>query len=250
LTAATGRVVHTLNQQLVGLYTTGSLALGSYYHGRSDIDLMAVTDPIDDSTVADLATALDHRVLPCPASGLEFVLYPRATVTTAEPVAGYLLNLNTGAQLPAKVNRNPVDDQAFWYVIDRSIAYQAGRALYGPSPRQVLRPMAFERLVPVVIDSVVSARTSPSTDLLDNAVLNGCRALRFATDRVWLAKLPAARRTVAELPAYRDLINSAIQAFGRGRHAGGSLPDREVAAFQDEVLRRMRAIAAQPTDQG
>jgi hypothetical protein len=242
LAAVTERIVDTLNQQLVGVYTTGSLALGGYYHGRSDIDLMAVTDPISDGPVADLVTRLDHRVLPCPASGLEFVLYPRAVVSSTEPVAGYLLNLNTGAQLPAKVNRDPSDDQAFWYVLDRSITYQAGHALHGPAPRRLLRPMPFQSLLPVVIESVVSARANPSTDLLDNAVLNGCRALRFATDRIWQAKLPAAKRTVVEAPEFRQLIESAIQAFGRGRHGGSSLSANEVAAFQDEVLRRMHAI--------
>src|SRR5690242_10197434 len=101
LIAVTERIVSTLGQPLVAIYPTGSLALRGYRHGRSDIDLMAITDPIGDGPVTDLVSALGHRALPCPATGLEFVLYPRATVVSAEPAVGYLLNLNTGAQLPA-----------------------------------------------------------------------------------------------------------------------------------------------------
>ena len=243
LVAVTERIISALGEQLVAIYPTGSLALHGYQHGRSDIDLMAITDPIGDSPVTDLVTALDHRALPCPATGLEFVLYPRATVESAEPVVGYLLNVNTGAQLPAKVSRDAADDEAFWYVIDRSITYQADTALYGRAPREVMRAMTFERLLPVVIQSVASAR-NPDTDLLDNAVLNGCRALQFATDRLWLAKLPAARRTATQLPEFKALIDSAVEAFGRGRQGGRSLSARDVGAFQDEVLRRIREIAA------
>ena len=247
LVAATERIISTLGHPLVAIYPTGSLALRGYRHGRSDIDLMAITDPIGDGPVTDLVSALDHRALPCPATGLEFVLYPRATVVSAEPVVGYLLNLNTGVQLPAKVSRDAADDKAFWYVIDRSITYQADKALYGAPPRQVMRAMPFERLLPVVIDSVASAR-NPDIDLLDNAVLNACRALQFATDRVWQAKLPAAQRTATQLPEFTALIDSAIVAFGRGRQGGRSLSGRDVLAFQDEVLRRIREIAAHPPD--
>ena len=243
----TERIISTLGQQLVAIYPTGSLALRSYQHGRSDLDLMAITDPIGVGPVTDLVTGLDHRVLPCPATGLEFVLYPRATVVSAEPVVGYLLNLNTGAQLPAKVSRNAADDEAYWYVIDRSITYQADTALYGPPPRQVMRAMIFERLLPVVIDSVASAR-KPNTDLLDNAVLNACRSLQFATDRAWQAKLPAAQGATTRMPEFKALIDSAIDAYRHGRPGGRSLSASAVVAFQDEVLRRIRDIAAPPHD--
>jgi len=241
----TERIISTLGQQLVAIYPTGSLALRSYQHGRSDLDLMAITDPIGVGPVTDLVTGLDHRVLPCPATGLEFVLYPPATVISAEPVVGYLLNLNTGAQLPAKVSRNAADDEAYWYVIDRSITYQADAALYGAPPRQVMRAMTFERLLPVVIDSVASAR-KPNTDLLDNAVLNACRSLQFATDQVWQAKLPDAQGTATQMPEFKALIDSAIDAFRHGRQGGRSLSASAVVAFQDEVLRRIRDIAAHP----
>jgi hypothetical protein len=110
-----------------------------------------------------------------------------------------------------------------------------------------MRAMIFERLLPVVIDSVASAR-KPNTDLLDNAVLNACRSLQFATDRAWQAKLPAAQGATTRMPEFKALIDSAIDAFRHGRQGGRSLSASAVVAFQDEVLRRIRDIAAHPRD--
>ena len=81
LDAVTARVRDVFGDRVVGVYTTGSLALGDYRPDRSDIDLMAV---VAGSAGLDLrrklASQLDHRVLTCPAAGLEFVLYPLTTV--------------------------------------------------------------------------------------------------------------------------------------------------------------------------
>ena len=84
--------------------------------------------------------------------------------------------------------------------------------------------------------------------MLDNAVLNACRSLQFATDRVWQAKLPAAQGTATQMPEFKALINTAIDAFRHGRPGGRSLSASAVVAFQDEVLRRIRDIAAHPRD--
>src|SRR3954468_13219687 len=76
--AVSQEVVTVVGGALVGVYTTGSLALGGVTPGRSDIDLMAVVDgPETPEACPDLAARLDQDRLACPASGLEFVLYPR-----------------------------------------------------------------------------------------------------------------------------------------------------------------------------
>ena len=195
LGAVTTRVRDVFGDHVVGVYTTGSLALGGYRPGRSDIDLMAV---VDGSPSLDrrrqLVRQLDHHELACPASGLEFVVYPLTTVERPTVAAGYLLNLNTGPALPPVTSFDPGDGAAFWYPIDRAITQQSGASLYGSPAEQLFAKLPFDDLLGVVIASVAAHRDLKETDLLDNAVLNGCRALSFARDRRWYAKVEAAER--------------------------------------------------------
>ena len=108
LHAVTARVRDVCGDRVVGVYTTGSLALGGYRPGRSDIDVMAVVAGSPALEVRrQLAAELDHRLLTCPAAGLEFVLYPLGTVSRPTPDAGYLLNLNTGPRVAARDEFRP-----------------------------------------------------------------------------------------------------------------------------------------------
>jgi hypothetical protein len=228
LHAVTSRVRDVFGDRVVGVYTTGSLALGDYRPGRSDIDLMAVVAESQDLRLRrQLASQLDHRVLACPAAGLEFVLYPLTTISRPTSDAGYLLNFNTGS--------------AFWYAIDRAIARQSGASLYGPPAPQIFAALPFDDLLRVVVASVGAHSDPQEGHLLDNAVLNGCRALSFAHDRRWYAKVDAAERTVPLVGEFAPLISAAIVSFGSGRQETGRLDPDTVRAFLFEVLRRLRA---------
>jgi hypothetical protein len=230
------RVAAVLGADLVGVYTTGSLALGDFRLGRSDVDLMAVVDgACGPGDCLELAAVLDHRRLPCPAAGLEFVLYPRATVTTPTTEAGYLLNLNTGPELPPVTSLDPSSGPAFWFVIDRAVTFQSGAALRGPAPHELFRPPPWRSLLAVVV-AAVEAQQSGDDDLLDNVVLNGCRALRFAEDRRWYSKLEAGRRATATAGPFTPLIRAAMASHGTGRRSDNRLPAAAVRRFLDHVL--------------
>jgi hypothetical protein len=216
--------------------------LDGYVPGRSDVDLMAVVaaaPPRD--TLAAVAAALDHRALPCPATGLEFVLYPRATVAAAGTGAGYLLDLNTGRELPPKVSVEPGDGPAFWYVIDRDVTRQADRSLSGPPPSALFARVPRAALLPVVVASLEAH--AGAGHLPDNAVLNACRALRWATQGRWYAKPVAGRWARGELPRFAGLLDAALAAHAADRTAGASLPPAEVAALLTAVGDRLRTVS-------
>jgi len=242
LGAVTTRVRDVFGDHVVGVYTTGSLALGDYRPGRSDIDLIAV---VDGSPSLDrrrqLVRQLDHHELACPASGLEFVVYPLTTVERPTVAAGYLLNLNTGPALPPVTSFDPGDGAAFWYPIDRAITQQSGASLYGSPAEQLFAKLPFDDLLGVVIASVAAHRDLKETDLLDNAVLNGCRALSFARDRRWYAKVEAAERILPRSGEFAALIAAAIAAFGSGRQQSATLDRDSVRAFLSDVLRMLQA---------
>lgn len=241
----TARVRDVFGDHVVGIYTTGSLALGDYRHGRSDIDLMGVVDGSPDLDLRQqLVRQLDHQELACPAAGLEFVVYPLTTVSRPTLAAGYVINFNTGPALPPVTSFDPGDGPAFWYPIDRAITHQSGESLYGPSAAQLFAALPFEDLLGVVIASVTAHSEPQESDLLDNAVLNGCRALSFARDRRWYAKVDAAERILPSAGEFAPLVAAAIMSFGSGRQQSAELNRDTVRGFLLSVLRRLQAQAA------
>jgi hypothetical protein len=70
--------------------------------------------------------------------------------------------------------------------------------------------LPFDDLLRVVIASVEAHRDPQEGHLLDNAVLNGCRALSFARDRRWYAKVDAAERTLPIVGEFAPLVSAAI----------------------------------------
>jgi hypothetical protein len=246
--AVTALVRDVLGDDVMGVYTTGSLALGDYRPDRSDIDLMAVVAESPDLDLRrQLVRQLDHRALPCPAAGLEFVLYPLTTVSRPTLDAGYLINFNTGPVLPLMTSFDPGDGPAFWYVIDRAITRQSGASLYGPPATQLFAAVPFDDLLQVVIASVEAHSGPQEGHLLDNAVLNGCRALSFARDGRWYSKVDAGERTRPTVEEFAPLVSAAIVSFGSGRQDDGTLDPDTVQAFLLEVLRRLRAEVNQPS---
>jgi Nucleotidyltransferase domain len=241
LHAVTARVLDVFGDRAVGVYTTGSLALGDYRPGRSDIDLMAVvTGEQDLGLRRQLVSQLDHRVLACPAAGLEFVLYPQTTVSQPTSDAGYLLNFNTRPALPPVTSFDAGDGPAFWYPIDRAITRQSGASLYGPPASQLFAVLPFDELLRVVIASVAAHGDLREGHLLDNAVLNGCRALSFARDHRWYAKIDAAERSLPVVGEFAPLVSAAIVSFGSGRQEAATLYPGTVRAFLIEVLQRLQ----------
>jgi hypothetical protein len=238
----TARIRDIVGGRIMGVYTTGSLALGDYRPGRSDIDLMAVAAESPDLDLRrQLVRQLDHRVLHCPATGLEFVLYPLTTVSRPRLDAGYLINFNTGAGLPPVTSFDPGEGPAFWYPIDRAITRQSGAALYGPPALQLFAALPFDDLLRVVVASVEAQSDPQEGHLLDNAVLNGCRALSFAQDHRWYAKVDAAERTLPMVREFAPLVSAAIVSFGSGRRKTAQLDPDTVRAFLLEVLQRLRS---------
>ena len=242
LHAVTERIQDVFGERVVGVYTTGSLALGDYRPGRSDIDLMAVLSGSESVDLRrQLAHQLDHQLLACPAAGLEFVLYPLSTVTRPTLDAGYLLNFNTGRELQPVMSFDSGDGPAFWYPIDRAITRQSGAVLYGPPPQELFTAVPFDDLLRVVIASVEAYSNPQEGHLLDNAVLNGCRALSFARDHRWYAKAEAAERTLPLADEFEPLISAAITSFNSGRREATALDPDSVRAFLTEVGLTLRS---------
>jgi Nucleotidyltransferase domain len=113
---------------LEAVYLLGSAALGAYEQGRSDVDIVAVTQrSLSLEERRTLAAAAE--AIPCPARKLELVVYPRGSTA-------WEINLNTSEH----VSFDPAEEPAFWFVLDRAIAEQHALPLHGPAWAELFEP--------------------------------------------------------------------------------------------------------------
>jgi hypothetical protein len=186
------RVRRIAGADLVGVYVGGSYALRAYERGRSDLDAAAVVHARRARRLKQrFVDALRHESLPCPARGLEFVLYRLDAVSFPSTAADFELNLNTGAEMEFKAAFEPNGAEEHWFPIDRAIYAQRGVSVLGPSARDVFAAFPRGMLVPVLLESIRWHESGAA--LGDDALLNACRAWRYAAEGVWSSK-PAAGR--------------------------------------------------------
>ncbi|MFI5836731.1 nucleotidyltransferase domain-containing protein [Micromonospora sp. NPDC051300] len=247
LTELVRRARDVLGDGLVGAYAAGSLGLGAYQPGRSDVDVaLLVAAPPTVAAKRTLVDRLRHESLPCPARGLELVVYRRDVAASGTGEPGFALELNTGATMPFRATYDPADrpgaDGRFWYALDRSILRQAGLTLLGPPAADAFADPDPATLRALLVDALRwwLALPTPPGDApapgAEDAVLGACRALVRCRDGVWLGKVDAGRRVAADDPD-AALIHRAVAA-----RAGGPPPSGPAArAFQRRVLARIEA---------
>ncbi|WP_058853784.1 nucleotidyltransferase domain-containing protein [Nocardia jinanensis] len=232
------RTVH--GNQLLSVFAVGSLALGDYRPGRSDIDVTVIVAPdTPEKALHDLAAALAHPAFPCPAAGLELVVYDAEFAASATPEPGYLLNLNTGPLLPAVADFDSAGAPAFWYVIDRAVARQSGLPLFGRPVRDVLAAPRRPDLLTAVAASV-DEHAAGAGHLTDNRVLNGCRAVLFCRTGRWVTKREAGRAIAAAEERFEPIVAAALRSFERPRSEAVALPWVQVDEFSAWVSRAVR----------
>jgi hypothetical protein len=186
------RTQAVLGSDLIGAYVNGSIALSAFDPDRSDVDVVLVChDHASRPLRASLVEAVRHAQLPCPARGLELVVYPSTFAAAGEPGAGFVLELNDGPAMPFRARFEADErgaDDRFWYVIDRSTLCAVGERLAGPAASEVFGAPRDADVLDALRSSV---RWHRQGDAGRNGVLNTCRALRWAEDGIWLSKTDA-----------------------------------------------------------
>ncbi|SCG68985.1 nucleotidyltransferase [Micromonospora inositola] len=244
------RARDVLGDELVGAYAAGSVGLDAYQPGRSDVDVaLVVARALAGPTKRALVDRLRHEALPCPARGLELVVYRREVAASGTPDPGFEVELNTGPAMPFRATYAPADrpaaDGRFWYALDRSILHQAGLAVLGPPAAEAfadLAPGDLRRLLAEALAWWLALPTPPGdapAPGAEDAVLGACRALVKVRDGHWLSKADAGRRLLGR-GDHVDLIGRSIAARRGGPPPGGP----EARAFQRRVLAELLADGA------
>ncbi len=231
-------LTRTLGADLVGAYFVGSVALGGYVPGESDIDIAAVSSvALTDSQRQSVAAAVVGASAACPARGLEFTLYRREVAGSLPAGADFEVNANGGPRMPTAVHLDATAEPGFWYVLDRAIAHRSGLAISGPPARRIFADVPRSRLLEAMYESMAWHRAHEKATLY--SVLNACRAWRFAAADVLGSKLEGAAWARVHWPD-AGVIDAAV-ALRRGEDA--KLDESAVDALLSAVADRLRDAA-------
>jgi hypothetical protein len=180
-----------LGDDLVGAWFVGSVALGGYVPGESDVDVVAVCErPLGETAKESVVAAIEATFSACPARGLEFSIY-RADVAASSPRgADFEVNVNGGPRMERSVHLDPATEPPFWYVIDRAIAHRRGVVIAGPPAADVFADVARPVLLQAMAESMRWHRQHEKATLY--SVLNAARAWRFAVEDELGSKLDGA----------------------------------------------------------
>jgi len=219
-----------LGDRLHGVYFVGSIALGGYVPGQSDIDIVAVAaHAIPDEHKASLAEAVFETTRSCPPRGLEFTLYRREIAQSQPMAAGFELNVNGGPGMARDIHLDARTEPGFWYAIDRAVAHRCGLAIFGPPPAEVFAGVSRRDLLDAMIESMRWHRLHERATLY--SVLNATRAWRFAVEDTLVSKLEGAAWARDRWPS-AQVIGAAVD-LRYGRPA--TLDEAEVDALLDHV---------------
>jgi hypothetical protein len=178
------RARRLFGDELVGVYLAGSGALGGYIDGRSDVDVaLVVRRPLDRAKKEELVAALRHEAFPCPARGLELVIYAQGSGVPE-------LNLNTGERMEFLATFEPGADSPHWFVLDRAIISQRGLVLSGPPPDEALVPPSEDEILEALAVGLQWYRDRPE-EPRDDAALNAVRSRAYLKTGRWASKAEA-----------------------------------------------------------
>jgi hypothetical protein len=224
-----------LGAELVGVYFVGSVALGGYVPGESDVDIIGVSRVgIAEDLRRPIADAVVDITSSCPARGLEFTLYRSAVVGQAPDGADFELNANGGPRMERAIHLDPTAEAGFWYVLDRAIAHRFGIAIVGPPAASVFAPVGRTTLLDAMAQSMRWHREHEKATLY--SVLNACRAWRFAREDVLGSKLDGAAWARSRW-ARPEVIDAAVELrHGRAGTLDAGDVDELLNHVEHEVL--------------
>lgn len=217
-----GAVVRELQQNLVGVYLTGSLSYDAFEYRSSDIDFtVIVRRPVSDPELAVVAQL--HR-----ETEARFPEWSKRLECTYTPV-GMLSSL-----LPPREGRPwywggtgelyAAADYGNEWIINRYFLYEYGIALYGPEFRELVGPVEMVEVQKACVRDLLvewkpkaeSSAWLETYEYWHYLVLNLCRILYTVSCAAAGTKRVAAEWVQAEYgERWRDLVAGALQ-WGHG----------------------------------
>jgi len=224
---------------LVAAYLHGSSALGGWVAERSDVDVLFVAaDDLAPAAIAPVGELLVASSAACPGRGLECSLVTAGPAANPSPPWPFVLHVASdlggehAPRLYLGAERPGDPDLLMHYAVCR----EAGIALAGPPPRQVIGPVDRQVILGYLADELAWGLTHAPENY---AVLNACRALVYLADGQIVSKVAAGEMALDGGLGPHGLLRRALDQ--QRARAPERPPGREAARFVRRVRRRLAA---------
>lgn len=239
-------------EKLSAVILHGSLAMGSFYPPKSDIDILILVNGFLDENEqrlihGRLLSVTDRR----PITGFLELSVIKSDVAK-DPEHPILYEMHYGENFPALIREGKVDytltnkhdpDLAAHFVVAR----YRGLSLYGPEPKDCLGEIAWKDYLSSVLDDL--NWILGEENILESpfySVLNACRSLEMLDKGEWTisTKEEGALWALKNLPPeYAYIIKFALECYRSAvpvspeqrRRAGVEWPDDKLLAFRDYI---------------
>lgn len=209
--------------------------LGGWQSARSDIDVLVLVDrPLTPTEKSLLADAWSEESLPCPGVGLELSVVTREAISQPTSRPSFELHVTTAPQDRKVVDGHghPGDpDLVLHFAVCRSLGHQ----VFAHVPRGLVMAQLADELT-WAVDHAAPAY----------AVLNACRAWRYAVDGSFVSKLDGGRWAEERLPEPESTLVRRATALQSGESAA---PVEPSAAHTFTLRLRDVIRSGRPDDQ-
>jgi len=171
--------------RVIGVWVLGSLAYGGF-GPASDVDIQAAVAEPSDEEIARFVERINHRALPCPAAGLEFVLYNVEALRDTTPPLQWSLNLNGGTAREEKVSTDSTSESWHWFYLDLAIGRETAKTLVGRELEDVAGPVEARGVRAAIAASLHWHARNDAGSF--NQAANAARSLRYLRTGLWGSK--------------------------------------------------------------
>ncbi|MFC4410409.1 aminoglycoside adenylyltransferase domain-containing protein [Chungangia koreensis] len=229
------RTIGHLHDNLAGIYLHGSLAMGCYLSGRSDVDLLVVIK-VDLSKSEKRALIEEYMEIEKqyhPVK-LELSVVLQEILENFDHPTPFLLHYSSlykdrYESYPNYICGNGLDPDLAAHF---TVIYERGRCLYGKEIKELFPHIPRE----AYLDSILYDINDAEEEITSNPVyyiLNLCRVLYFVEKGMVSSKKEAGEWGVNRLPSFRGLIEKSLSEY-----AGNQLDEwnvKELEQFAKEL---------------
>ena len=227
-----------LGSNLVGIYQTGSLSLDNYKEDKSDLDIVVVINrPVTKESRNTLSQELNHKNFPCPAKGLELIIFTKETLTNISSEPHYEFWFGTGSDW---IHENWAEGKTKEMVIFIELCRRNGQVLFGKQTEDVFPSIKREWLIEAFLEELYWHQTKILDPFHDpfgmNSVLNACRISAFIVKGELISKSAGGEWFLTHR-SKNDLVKGALAI--RNENADIELKEADIDLFLRRVIKEI-----------